>query len=72
MKIKIENLISTNQVMVFSKSYCPFCKMTKALLQRKNVQFKAYEMDRETDGQFMHAILKKMTGHTTVPSIYIN
>ena len=72
MKIKIEEMISKNKVMVFSKSYCPFSKMTKALLLRKKVKFHSYELDTESDGQLMHKILKEMSGYKTVPSIYIN
>ena len=50
MEIKIEGMISKNKVMVFSKSYCPFSKMTKALLLKKKVKFESYELDREEDG----------------------
>ena len=72
MQKKIDHLISTNKVMMFSKSYCPFCMMTKKLLKKKNVSLFALELDQDPEGDLMHSTLKKMSGHNTVPNVYIN
>lgn len=46
-KLNALNRIQQNPVMVFSKSYCPYCKSTKALLDKIGVKYEAYEIDRE-------------------------
>lgn len=33
--------------MVFSKSYCPYCKSAKALLEKSGAVYKAIELDEE-------------------------
>ena len=46
----LENLILSNTVIVFSKSYCPYCVKTKELFERGNVKYTAIELDKERDG----------------------
>lgn len=46
-KIKAQDLIKENPVVVFSKSYCPYCKATKKKLDGLGVKYKAYEMNEE-------------------------
>jgi thiol-disulfide isomerase/thioredoxin len=45
-----QSYIDKNPVMVFSKSYCPYCKATKELLKKKEAQFgfqyKVIELDQ--------------------------
>lgn len=36
----------TLQPAVFSKSYCPYCKATKALLNEKGAKFYSIELDQ--------------------------
>lgn len=47
-KNKAELLIRENPVMVFSKSYCPYCRATKKTLQSLGAEFKVYEMNEES------------------------
>ena len=47
---RMEKLIAENPVMVFSKSYCPFCDKTKELLKRKSIKYYALEMDQDSKG----------------------
>ncbi|MBA0766834.1 hypothetical protein Gotri_015836 [Gossypium trilobum] len=44
---KAKDIVSTNPVVVFSKSYCPFCVDVKQLLQQLGASFKAIELDKE-------------------------
>ena len=44
--------------MMFSKSYCPFCKKAKDTLKNANIEFKAIEMDNMDDGISIHGALK--------------
>ena len=45
-KTKAEGIIKDNPVAVFSKSYCPYCKATKALLSEQGAKFYAIELDQ--------------------------
>lgn len=42
----IHQKTSGQRVVVFAKSYCPFCVKTKTLLQSKAVPFEYYELDK--------------------------
>ncbi|GKV07750.1 hypothetical protein SLEP1_g19479 [Rubroshorea leprosula] len=46
---KAKELVSSNSVVVFSKTYCPFCVSVKKLLQELGVNFKAVELDNESE-----------------------
>lgn len=45
-KSKAQGIINDNGVVVFSKSYCPYCKATKTLLGQKNAKFFLMELDQ--------------------------
>ena len=40
-------------VVVFSKSYCPFCKMAKNVLSEIGVQYALYELDERGRWSFL-------------------
>ncbi|KAK9053983.1 hypothetical protein SSX86_025058 [Deinandra increscens subsp. villosa] len=68
---KVKDLVSTNPVTVFSKSYCPFCVSVKKLLTELGSSFKAIELDLESDGSEMQSALHEWTGQRTVPNVFI-
>ncbi|KAK2661729.1 hypothetical protein Ddye_000303 [Dipteronia dyeriana] len=68
---KAQELVSSNPVVVFSKSYCPYCISVKQLLQQLGATFKAYELDTESDGSQIQAALGEWTGQKTVPNVFI-
>ncbi|KAA8548128.1 hypothetical protein F0562_004611 [Nyssa sinensis] len=68
---KSKEIVSSNPVVVFSKSYCPFCVNVKKLLQELGVTFKAIELDTESDGKEVQAALFEWTGQRTVPNVFI-
>ena len=67
----VQGKIKDHRVLVFSKSYCPYCAKSKALLQQKNVDFTVIELDEEADGDKMQNALKEISGQKTVPNIFI-
>ncbi|CAN8069733.1 unnamed protein product [Agarophyton chilense] len=74
----VENAIKENAVMVFSKSYCPFCVQAKDLLEERVaaveglMPIKAFEMDEMgAEGNAMQQYLLQKTGQRTVPNIFI-
>ncbi|KAK8710244.1 hypothetical protein V6N13_145578 [Hibiscus sabdariffa] len=68
---KAKEIVSANPVVVFSKSYCPFCVDVKQLLQKLGASFKAIELDKEGDGSDIQAALAEWTGQRTVPNVFI-
>ncbi|KAK3413170.1 hypothetical protein EUGRSUZ_I01760 [Eucalyptus grandis] len=68
---KAKELVSANPVVVFSKSYCPYCVSVKKLLSQLGVNFKALELDQENDGSEIQSALAEWTGQKTVPNVFI-
>lgn len=64
--------ISNNKVVVFSKSYCPYCTATKGLFEDLGVDATVYELNEMNNGQAIQDALLKMTGQRTVPNVFIN
>jgi len=44
-KQKAQQIIAQNGVVVFSKSYCPYCRASKALLNEKHAKYFLMELD---------------------------
>jgi glutaredoxin 3 len=44
-KQKAQQIIDENQVVVFSKSYCPYCRASKSLLNEKHAKYFLMELD---------------------------
>ncbi|XP_061348805.1 glutaredoxin [Gastrolobium bilobum] len=68
---KAKEIASSNSVVVFSKSYCPFCVQVKQLFGKLGVTYKAIELDSESDGSEIQAALAEWTGQRTVPNVFI-
>ncbi|GLT33234.1 hypothetical protein SLA2020_078380 [Shorea laevis] len=68
---KAKELVSSNSVVVFSKTFCPFCVSVKKLLQELGANFKVVELDNESDGSDIQAALAEWTGQRTVPNVFI-
>jgi len=58
-------------VVLFSKSYCPYCRAAKELCQAKGVTPVAVELDRRADGVGVLKHLHELTGQRTVPNVWI-
>lgn len=68
----VKELIASNKVMVFSKSYCPFCMQAKSLLRQAGVQdMGVIELEQRLDGSNIQDVVREMTGNPTVPSVFI-
>ncbi|XP_009080205.1 PREDICTED: glutaredoxin 2 [Acanthisitta chloris] len=69
---QIQDIISDNCVVIFSKTTCPYCKMAKNLFEGLNVNYTVVELDKNTNGRQFQDILAQMTGARTVPRVFIN
>eukprot|EP00551_Chaetoceros_affinis_P000376 CAMPEP_0203635230 /NCGR_PEP_ID=MMETSP0088-20131115/2050_1 /ASSEMBLY_ACC=CAM_ASM_001087 /TAXON_ID=426623 /ORGANISM="Chaetoceros affinis, Strain CCMP159" /LENGTH=133 /DNA_ID=CAMNT_0050489047 /DNA_START=115 /DNA_END=516 /DNA_ORIENTATION=+ len=63
--------IAANDVVVFSKSFCPFCRKTKAKLEELKIDATVYELNQMDDGADIQAALLELTGQKTVPNVFI-
>ncbi|KAI8364074.1 thioredoxin-like protein [Blakeslea trispora] len=68
----VEEIINSNKIAVFSKSYCPYCQKAKRLLQELDYEFFAIELDTKDEGAAIQQYLQDKTGQRTVPNIFIN
>lgn len=59
----------TKSIVIYSKDYCPYCKMAKALLNQKGVAFTEYEVS--DDPKLFAEMIEKSGGGRTVPQIFI-
>lgn len=68
---EVDALVAGNPVVVFSKTYCPFCAETKSTLSSMGVDAKIVEVNLDEHGEALHKAVKAKTGHRTVPSVWI-
>merc|ERR1712070_1321045 len=47
---QIKSTVSSSKVVVYSKSWCPFCEKTKSLFDSLGVEYEAIELDLLDDG----------------------
>eukprot|EP00695_Tsukubamonas_globosa_P002297 TRINITY_DN3411_c0_g1_i1.p1 TRINITY_DN3411_c0_g1~~TRINITY_DN3411_c0_g1_i1.p1 ORF type:complete len:131 (+),score=30.76 TRINITY_DN3411_c0_g1_i1:55-393(+) len=66
---KVKTIIAENAIVIFSKSYCPYCQRIKAFLRELKHEAAVFELDLLPDGSQMQDVLLKMTGQRTVPNI---
>ena len=71
----IQHEIKHHDVVIFSKSYCPYCRAAKSLFRDtigiSNDKLKIHELDELPNGAAIQATLKEWTGQATVPNIFI-
>ena len=60
-----------NQVMIYSKTYCPYCSQVKSLFSQLNIPTKVVELDQLEDGDAVHEALIEVIGKRTVPQVFI-
>lgn len=58
------------EIIVYSKSHCPYCHAAKALLSKKGAVFTEIDVTTDPDGQ--RAMAKRANGRSTVPQIFID
>lgn len=74
-KKEYENILSKNPVVIFSKSYCPFSKKLKTLLEKEyNISPPPMivELDQHGNGKELQGHVGKETGRFTVPNFIVH
>ncbi len=60
----------SKKIIIYTKSYCPYCVKAKQLLKNKNVNFT--EIDITNNQSLIDEMLLKSAGRKTVPQIFID
>ncbi|KAG5936346.1 hypothetical protein E4U59_005069 [Claviceps monticola] len=69
--VKVQAAIKNSTVVLFSKSYCPYCYATKRTLDALNAKYELMELDKMPDGSALQDSLEEISGQRTVPNVYI-
>ncbi|XP_052860831.1 uncharacterized protein LOC128267917 [Anopheles cruzii] len=64
--------IAKDKVVIFSKTYCPYCTMAKEPFKKLKQEYACYELDERNDGDEVQAVLGELTGAKTVPRVFIS
>ncbi|CAD6184439.1 unnamed protein product [Caenorhabditis auriculariae] len=70
----VDGLLQKFKVVVFSKTYCPYCHKARAALDGQNIKPEAMEwveLDKRKDGEEIQDYLKELTGARSVPRVFI-
>eukprot|EP01103_Thecamoeba_quadrilineata_P003695 TRINITY_DN13446_c0_g1_i1.p1 TRINITY_DN13446_c0_g1~~TRINITY_DN13446_c0_g1_i1.p1 ORF type:complete len:112 (-),score=27.71 TRINITY_DN13446_c0_g1_i1:130-432(-) len=67
----VQETISQNPVVIFSKTYCPYCHRAIDLFKSINANAKVIQLDERDDGEKIFDHLKEITGARTVPRVFI-
>mmetsp|Transcript_35133 Transcript_35133/g.103985 ORF Transcript_35133/g.103985 Transcript_35133/m.103985 type:complete len:105 (-) Transcript_35133:71-385(-) len=69
----VQEAITQNKVVVFSKSYCPYCTKAKRALNGviKPSDYLVIELDERPDGDQIQDALLALTGGRSVPRVFI-
>ncbi|KAL7579450.1 hypothetical protein ACA910_014111 [Epithemia clementina (nom. ined.)] len=74
----IKSNVAKEDVMVFAKSYCPFCRKTRLLLESLHEEIEGWSLEildidllEGSDGSVIQQALMELTGQRTVPNVFI-
>ncbi|KAK9062029.1 hypothetical protein SSX86_019213 [Deinandra increscens subsp. villosa] len=68
----VQNVIYSNKIAIFSKSYCPYCRRAKRIFSELKEQPYIVELDLRDDGYKIQDVLLDLVGRRTVPQIFVN
>jgi len=71
LEAKIESLNAEHGVVIYSKSWCPFCSQAKQIFEGLNCKYFALELDEIEEGADVQAALQGVTGIRTVPQVFV-
>ncbi|KAK9448068.1 thioredoxin-like protein [Limtongia smithiae] len=69
---QVTDLIKEHEIVVFSKSWCPYCKAAKATLDQEHVEHTDLELDKLDVGDAIQDAIYQLTSQRTVPAIWIH
>eukprot|EP01126_Amoeba_proteus_P007055 TRINITY_DN12501_c0_g1_i1.p1 TRINITY_DN12501_c0_g1~~TRINITY_DN12501_c0_g1_i1.p1 ORF type:complete len:113 (-),score=19.34 TRINITY_DN12501_c0_g1_i1:46-384(-) len=78
-KEEIRSIVQDTKVVIWSKTYCPYCRQAKELIESlkrqndklKSLDYRFIELDTLEFGAQIQNNLYDLTGQKTVPSVWI-
>ncbi|CAL9772682.1 unnamed protein product [Musa acuminata subsp. burmannicoides] len=67
----VKKTVSSHDIVIFSKSYCPYCRKAKAVFKELKKEPYVVELDQREDGYEIQDALSEMVGRRTVPQVFI-
>ncbi|CAL5041582.1 unnamed protein product [Urochloa decumbens] len=70
----VKSTVSAHDVVIFSKSYCPYCRRAKAVFKELQLKKEPYvvELDQREDGSEIQDALLDIVGKRTVPQVFVH
>ncbi|KAL9241668.1 hypothetical protein vseg_015751 [Gypsophila vaccaria] len=68
----VSNVIYSNRIAVFSKSYCAYSMRAKRIFKDLDEQPFVVELDLRDDGFEIQDFLLELVGRRTVPQVFVN
>ncbi|KAE8674014.1 S-adenosyl-L-methionine-dependent methyltransferases superfamily protein [Hibiscus syriacus] len=68
----VQNAIFSYKIVMFSKSYCPYCLRAKRIFSELNEKPYVVELDLRDDGAKIQHVLLDLVGRSTVPQVFVN
>ncbi|EAN33564.1 glutaredoxin 11E [Theileria parva strain Muguga] len=69
----VDSLVKKHKVVVFSKSYCPYCTRAKDALKKLNLHdLHVEELDSNPNMDQVQDYLNQLTGARSVPRVFVN
>ena len=69
--MEVQRMVAAQPVVIYSKSWCPFCTQCKELLDSMEQPYTVVELDQRDDGEAVQAALLSLTQQRTVPSVFV-
>merc|ERR1719231_178695 len=68
---EVQQMVAVEPVVIYSKSWCPYCTKCKALFDDLGQRYTAVELDERDDGEQLQATLLSLTEQRTVPNVFV-
>ena len=68
---EVQQMVAAEPVVIYSKSWCPYCTKCKALFDDLGQRYTAVELDEREDGEQLQATLLSLTQQRTVPNVFV-
>ncbi|KAI9294155.1 putative glutaredoxin [Neoconidiobolus thromboides FSU 785] len=70
-KALVDRAISSGTIVIFSKTYCPYCTKAKQFASTLGAPVEVIELDTRDDGSEIQSYLLDLTKQRTVPNVFV-
>ncbi|XP_074585725.1 glutaredoxin-C8-like [Curcuma longa] len=68
----VKKTVKEHEIVIFSKSYCPYCRRAKGVFKELETEPYVVELDQRDDGPEIQDALSEFVGRRTVPQVFIH